>query len=118
MTSVKLNAEGREIKRSEYYRAIHAMVKKHGKEQTGHVDTGVVDMLSNLLHICDEHELDFADLERQARNHYRCEISPLVTAEIKPTKTGFTITRRACVVCGEPPFGDEYCCGHNQSEAR
>lgn len=35
---------------------------------------------------------------------------------ITPTKRGFTITRKPCVVCGEPPFGSEYCCGHSQSD--
>jgi hypothetical protein len=34
---------------------------------------------------------------------------------IKPTKRGFEITRTPCVVCGEPPFGNEYCCGHPQT---
>lgn len=36
--------------------------------------------------------------------------------KITPTKTGFMITRTPCVVCDEPPFGDEYCCGHEQPE--
>lgn len=35
---------------------------------------------------------------------------------IKATKRGFDITRAACVVCGEPPFGQEYCCGHSQAQ--
>lgn len=34
---------------------------------------------------------------------------------ITKTKGGFTITRPACIVCGEPPFGDEYACGHSQT---
>jgi hypothetical protein len=25
---------------------------------------------------------------------------------------GFLIKRPACATCGEPPLGDEYCCGH------
>lgn len=33
---------------------------------------------------------------------------------ITPTKRGFVITRKPCVVCGEPPFGSEYACGHSQ----
>ncbi len=37
--------------------------------------------------------------------------------KIYPTKRGFSITRTACVVCGEPPFGDEYACGHPQTGA-
>lgn len=36
--------------------------------------------------------------------------------DITPTKRGFKITRKPCVVCGEPPFGDEYCCGHTQEQ--
>lgn len=35
--------------------------------------------------------------------------------DITPTKRGFVMSRVACVVCGEPPFGNEYCCGHEQS---
>ena len=31
---------------------------------------------------------------------------------ITPTKHGFIIARTPCATCGEPPFGDEYCCGH------
>ena len=34
--------------------------------------------------------------------------------KITPTKRGFKVERTPCVVCGEPPFGDEYCCGHTQ----
>lgn len=34
---------------------------------------------------------------------------------ITPTKRGFVISRPGCVVCGEPPFGSEYCCGHSQA---
>ena len=33
---------------------------------------------------------------------------------LTPTKRGFKVTRQACIVCGEPPFGTEYCCGHSQ----
>jgi hypothetical protein len=33
-------------------------------------------------------------------------------SNIKPVPGGFQITRPVCVECGEPPFGDEYCCGH------
>ena len=33
---------------------------------------------------------------------------------IKRTKRGFKISRTPCLVCGEPPFGDEYACGHRQ----
>ena len=33
------------------------------------------------------------------------------SATIAPTKQGFAITRNPCPSCGEPPFGDEYCCG-------
>lgn len=36
--------------------------------------------------------------------------------KIKKTKDGFDITRTPCVVCGELPFGDDYCCGHPQVE--
>lgn len=35
---------------------------------------------------------------------------------IKPTNRGFVVTRIPCVVCGEPPFGDEYACGHKQDK--
>lgn len=35
---------------------------------------------------------------------------------IKRVKGGFKITRPKCVVCGEPPFGDEYACGHQQKK--
>lgn len=29
---------------------------------------------------------------------------------IKKVEGGFEITRRPCQTCGEPPFGDVYCC--------
>jgi hypothetical protein len=35
-------------------------------------------------------------------------------AEIRPVKGGFMISRKPCAVCGEPAFGGEYCCGHDQ----
>ena len=38
-----------------------------------------------------------------------------MTARITKTKHGFKITHRVCSVCGEPPFGGEYCCGHAQN---
>jgi hypothetical protein len=34
--------------------------------------------------------------------------------DIKKIPGGFEITRKPCVRCGEPPFGDEYACGHSQ----
>ncbi len=34
--------------------------------------------------------------------------------KITKTKNGFKIERTACVICDEPPFGGEYCCGHSQ----
>ncbi len=71
---IQLSAEGRGIRSSSYYRAIRTMVRKHGKEQTGNTEGGIVDMLANLLHICDQEGLDFAECERQARNHYQAEI--------------------------------------------
>jgi hypothetical protein len=36
---------------------------------------------------------------------------------ITKVKGGFQITRNPCVVCGEPPFGDEYACGHKKENA-
>jgi hypothetical protein len=36
--------------------------------------------------------------------------------QIKPVKGGFEIRRKPCLVCGEPPFGDEYCCGHKPTD--
>lgn len=39
----------------------------------------------------------------------------MVGTILYPTPRGFEITRRACVVCGEPPFGDEHYCGHGQA---
>lgn len=41
------------------------------------------------------------------------EFKPVVPT-ITVTKHGFKISRPVCIVCGEPPFGDEYCCGHKQ----
>ncbi len=35
--------------------------------------------------------------------------------KITLTKDGFTVTREPCPVCGEPPFGDEYCCNHDKA---
>ncbi len=37
---------------------------------------------------------------------------------IEPSKGGFKITRDACKICGEPPFGGEYCCGHSQTDSK
>jgi hypothetical protein len=39
---------------------------------------------------------------------------PISSVKITPTKRGFEISRASCPVCGEPPFGGEYCCGHAQ----
>jgi len=33
-------------------------------------DWQIVDMLTNLRHLCDREDLDFADLDRRASNHY------------------------------------------------
>ncbi len=38
--------------------------------------------------------------------------SPVAEITITPTKHGFNIERKNCAVCGEPPFGSEYACGH------
>lgn len=35
-------------------------------------------------------------------------------AKLERIRGGFKITRPVCPVCGEPPFGGEYCCGHEQ----
>jgi hypothetical protein len=70
------------IRTSSYYHRIYTMVQKHGKEQTGDTEGGIVDMLSNLFHICDEEGLDFADCERQARAHYQSEIEPSSISEM------------------------------------
>lgn len=75
-TTIHLNEEGRQIKRSSFYREIRKAVHKQAKQQGGdiHDSTGVVDLLANVMHICDESDLDFADCERQARNHYLAEL--------------------------------------------
>jgi hypothetical protein len=36
-------------------------------------------------------------------------------ADIKKVPGGFQITRKPCIKCGEPPFGEEYACGHSQT---
>jgi len=37
-------------------------------------DSALIDLLTDLLHLCDVRGADFADLERRARNHYRDEM--------------------------------------------
>lgn len=77
---VKLNEEGRNAAESWLYRQLRHAIQKQSTEQVGDkfADTGVVDALANILHICDEFGLDFADCERQARNHYVEEIEVTV----------------------------------------
>ncbi len=54
-------------------------------------------------------------LQEKLRKGYRpgADAAPMAkdSATIAPTKQGFAITRNPCPSCGEPPFGDEYCCG-------
>ncbi|MDE2104549.1 MAG: hypothetical protein KGL39_45360 [Patescibacteria group bacterium] len=38
-------------------------------------DTPVVDILADLRHFCDAHQLDFATCDRRGRNHYLAELS-------------------------------------------
>lgn len=58
------------------------------------------------------------------RNGIGCEFGNEIGPRQKPhakaksvitkTATGFNIERKPCVICGEPPLGDEYACGHTQ----
>lgn len=38
------------------------------------IDDGITDLLTDLLHLCDLLELDFAALEDKARGHYQSEL--------------------------------------------
>lgn len=73
---VRLNKEGRGIRKTWLYLELRAAIRKQAKEQGGTADdyTGVTDALANIMHICDESGLDFAECEARAREHYLCEI--------------------------------------------
>ncbi len=73
---VRLNSEGRGIRSTPFYETLRAAILKQAKEQGGSKwdATGVTDALANIMHICDESGLDFAECESRARNHYLCEI--------------------------------------------
>jgi hypothetical protein len=45
-------------------------------EKTEPVDVRIIDCLANLRHLCDAHNLDYAELDRIAYNHYTAEIHP------------------------------------------
>ena len=37
------------------------------------MDWRIVDLLANMRHLCDQYDLDFAELDRRAYQHYRAE---------------------------------------------
>ena len=51
-----------------------ALIKQSGANEVKHDPTSaVVDMLTNLMHFCQKHELDFNDALRIANNHFITE---------------------------------------------
>lgn len=48
------------------------------------VANDITDALADLRHLCDLLQLDFADLDRQAHDHYRAETTRAACAEFWP----------------------------------
>ena len=53
-------------------RAERAQIAVDLQEEGG--DTGIVDLLANLRHLCDREGLDFAELDSMAYAHYIAEM--------------------------------------------
>lgn len=61
----------RKMKQKNQDRAERAQQAVDLQEEGG--DTGIVDLLANLRHLCDREGLDFAKLDRMAYAHYVLE---------------------------------------------
>ena len=55
--------------------ARRARSAKRGLPKGDSLDTRIIDALANLRHLCDRHDLDFANLDRIACGHYSTERS-------------------------------------------
>lgn len=54
------------------FRVVDSYRKKHDPEEDN--ETVLSDLLADLLHFCDERNLDFAKIEDTARMHYEAEL--------------------------------------------